>query len=440
MLLLFTAGSVPALAQTVVDPNLKVQTWVRGLDNPTGVAFVDNGATALVLEKSTGQVRVVKNRAIAGTALDLPVANDSERGLLGIALSPHLAADHFVYLSYTASDRDGASPIDNRVERYAWNGSNLTFDRRVLTMPGGPGPNHNGGKITFGPDQKLYAVTGDLNRNELTTNFESSAAAATRSAAVLRVNPSGSNVSSNPFKTHNPRSPLNDIYAYGIRNSFGLAFDPRSGFLWDTENGPDRMDEINRVDRAFNSGWEDVMGPSSRDPGGVGKLVSLGPSAHYEEPKFSWSTPVAPTDAFFMDTTRLGKSYAGDFFVGTVLDGGVLFKFDMSPSRKTLGLSGALADGVADNATGQLLKEQSDIVFGNGFGVVTDIASGPGGMYVLSLTNGVMYRITTATSGALPMTIAGGVTAVPEPPPLLLIGLAGSLFLRRGDAKKRRTA
>src|SRR2546430_13535779 len=78
----------PTLAQTVVDPNLRVQRWVKGLDQPTGVAFVDNGATALVLEKATGKVRIVQNRAITGTALDLPVANDSERGLLGIALAP----------------------------------------------------------------------------------------------------------------------------------------------------------------------------------------------------------------------------------------------------------------------------------------------------------------------------------------------------------------
>src|SRR5437764_14092178 len=84
LFLFFT--SCAAIAQTVNDPNLKVQRWVKGLDQPTGVAFVDNGATALVLEKSTGRVRIVQNRTITGTAIDLPVANDSERGLLGIAL------------------------------------------------------------------------------------------------------------------------------------------------------------------------------------------------------------------------------------------------------------------------------------------------------------------------------------------------------------------
>ena len=64
---------------TVVDANLKVQTWVRGLDNPTGMAFVDGGTRALVLEKNTGRVQIIADKAVAGTALDLPVANQSER-------------------------------------------------------------------------------------------------------------------------------------------------------------------------------------------------------------------------------------------------------------------------------------------------------------------------------------------------------------------------
>src|SRR4051812_20646283 len=92
-----------AVAQSVVDPNLKVQTWVRGLDQPTGVAFVDHGATALVLEKASGKVQIVRNRAIVGTAVDLDVVSQSERGLLGIALPPDFGTgSSFVYLSYTS--------------------------------------------------------------------------------------------------------------------------------------------------------------------------------------------------------------------------------------------------------------------------------------------------------------------------------------------------
>ena len=425
--------STTALAQTVNDSSLKVQQWVTGLTNPTGMVFIDDGTRALVIEKSTGRVKVVANRQVTGTALDLPVNANSERGLLGIALSPTFVSDKFVFLNYTRAATDGGTPTDTRVERYRWTGSSLTFDRRVLTMPATPGPNHNGGKITFGPDGKLYAVMGDLNRNESNENFEN-AKKITRSGAILRVNPSGTSVTSNPF--YDARfiggefEAINDIYAYGIRNSFGLAFDPVTGNLWDTENGPDRMDEINRVDRGFNSGWEDIMGPTSRNRGSTGKLVSLGAAAHYEEPKLSWDEPIAPTDAFFMDTARIGARYKNDFFVGTVRAGGVIYRFDMSPSRKTLGIGGPLADGVADNSDGVLLAEQSSIVWGNGFGVVTDILSGPGGMYVLSL-NGSMYRITTKD-------ISAGIVAIPEPSATIACAFA-ALYICSSRSPRRTT-
>src|SRR4051794_989922 len=102
-----------ASGQSVVDPSLKVQTWVRGLDQPTGMVFVDNAGTALVTEKTTGLVRVVSGKRITGTALDLSVANSLERGLLGIALSPTFASDHFVYLDYTRGNgtEDGDSAV-----------------------------------------------------------------------------------------------------------------------------------------------------------------------------------------------------------------------------------------------------------------------------------------------------------------------------------------
>ncbi len=434
LLLLLLCTAARTRAASVVDPSLKVQTWVRGLDSPTGMAFIDGGSRALVTEKNTGRVQIATGRTVTGTALDLPVANNSERGLLGIALSPTFATDNFVFLSYTRSTTDGGAAFDNRVERYRWNGSTLAFDRRVLTMPASPGPNHDGGKILFGPDGKLYATIGDLNRDNSNANFER-AKKLDRTGAILRINPSGTTVTSNPFydarHIGTVNEAINDVFAYGVRNSFGIAFDPRSGLLWDTENGPDQMDEINRVSRGFNSGWQSIMGPTSRNGGTTGKLVSFGAASHYEDPHLSWAAPVAPTDAYFMETTRLGRAHVHDLFVGTVLGEGVIYKFDMSPSRKTLGLfDGPLADGVADNSGGDLLAEQSEIIWGNDFGVVTDMIAGPGGMYVLSLSNDVMYRVTTAAAPSM-----AGVIVVPEPPPLVLIAAGAGFILRRGTRR-----
>jgi hypothetical protein len=122
----------------------------------------------------------------------------------------------------------------------------------------------------------------------------------------------------------------------------------------------------------------------------------------------------------------LGESYKNDLFVGTVKSGAIL-KFDLSPSRKTLSLSGPLADTVADNSADGLLAEQSSVLFGSGFGIVSDLVPGPGGMYVLSLSNGTLYRITTAT-GATPSSL----TVVPEPLTIaLILPLLGATRRRR---------
>ena len=415
------------LAQTVNDPNLVVQQWASGFNHPTGMAFLPDGR-ALVLEKETGKVRIMRKQRISGTALDLPVANDSERGLLGIALSPNFGSDHFVYLYYTAASADGGSPISNSVKRYSWDGSKLTFNRKVIDLPATPGPNHDGGRITFGPDGKLYMIIGDLNRNELTSNHNNGTI--NRIGAVLRVDPTGTSVTNNPFySTANTgaNKVKNDIYAYGIRNSFGMDFDPVSGRLWETENGPNAYDEINRITPGFNGGWETILGPTSRNGKDPSTLVSLGKAAHYSDPKFSWATPIAPTDALFLPTARLGTKYKDDLFVST-FNSGTILHFDLNKTRKALVLTGGLKDTVADNSGGDLLGEQSSLVFSDGYGSITDMVVGPSGMYVLAYESGIIYRITTAP-GATPMAIAS--TLVPEPGALVMLVCLSLISLSR---------
>jgi glucose/arabinose dehydrogenase len=366
--------------------------------------------------------------------LDLPVANDSERGLLGVALSPSFATDNLVYLYYTASTVDGGKAFDNRVDRFLWNGSALTLDRHIVKMPVDPGPNHDAGKITFGPDKKLYVVTGDVNRNGRTANFESSPEL-TRSAVIMRLNPNGTSVPSNPFynaaNKGTANAPLNDIYGYGIRNSFGLEFDPITGFLWDSENGQTSFDELNLIHPGFNSGWEDIMGPTSRNGGATGTLTTLGPAAYYVDPRFSWSASIAPTDVHFLLNSKLGNEYKSDLFVGTARSGALLH-FDLSFSRKSLAVGGALADTVADNSATNRLAEQGSIVFGNGFGAITDIVTGPGGMYVLTL-EGNLYRISeNPLTGTMMAQLAEFSTPVPEP------GAAGGVTILTTALLRRR--
>src|SRR5688572_24285671 len=163
-------------AQTLADPNLRVNELVGGLSQPTAMAFVGPN-DILVLQKADGRVRRVVNGVLqAGQVLDVHVDRASERGLLGIALHPDFPTTPFVYLYYTessaASDTSG-SPLANRVYRYTWNGSALVSPQLILDLPATPGPNHDGGAMTFGPDGKLYVVIGDLNRNGQLQNFSS---------------------------------------------------------------------------------------------------------------------------------------------------------------------------------------------------------------------------------------------------------------------------
>jgi len=407
-------------AQTVLDPNLRVQTWVKGLNNPTGVVFIENN-DALVAERTTGQVKLLRNRGIHSTVADLPVANGgSEQGLLGITLSPSFTTDRYVYLYYTASTADGGRAFDNRVERHVWNGTSLSFDRHIVRMPADPGPNHNGGRMAFGPDNKLYVLMGDVNRNGRTQNYEASTEL-TRTGVVMRLQPYGKPVPNNPYyNPATPTAPINDVWGHGIRNGFGLDFDPVSGLLWETENGATSFDEINLVHRGFNGGWEDVMGPAARNGGspGVppGTMANLGGNSQYYDPKFSWLNPVAPTDVHFLRNGFLGNQYRGDMFVGTLRNGAIMH-FELSFNRKNLLLDGPLADQVADNTSTNRLGEQNQILFGTGFGTVTDIITGPGGMYVLSL-NGNLYRISQNPAETMTMSTMMARLAevsVPEP-------------------------
>ena len=379
-----------AAAQTVTDPRLRVSEVVSGLSQPTAMAFIGPG-DILVLQKGDGRVRRVINGVLQPEqVLDVAVDNSSERGLLGIALHPGFPAAPFVYLYYTESDSGSdtsgsPAPLGNRVYRYTWNGSTLLSPVLILDLPVTPGPNHNGGTMTFGPDGKLYIVIGELNRDGQLQNF-STGPGPDNTGVIFRVNDDGSAPNDNPFFALGGN--LAKYYAYGIRNSFGLAFDPITGELWDTENGLNSYDEINLVLPGFNSGWERIMGPVSRDPQGLGDLVFF-PGSHYADPKFSWLSPVGPTALVFLNSARLGVEYQSDLFVGDINNGN-LYRFKVNATRDRFDFtSSGLSDLVADSSA-----EFQEVLLGTGFGGITDVKMGPDGLlYILSFGFGKIFVI-----------------------------------------------
>jgi glucose/arabinose dehydrogenase len=198
--------------------------------------------------------------------------------------------------------------------------------------------------------------------------------------------------------------PSNLYYAYGIRNSFGIDFDPVTGKLWDTENGPDFGDEINLVNPGFNSGWEqvqgiwtrehlDAMGPvASQQPS---NLVNFGGRGIYHVPQFTWNKTIGPTAIKFFNSDKLGEQYENDIFVSDI-DNGNIYHFKLNQERNGFLLGGSLADNVAYTS-----KDSQQAVFATGFGGITDLQVGPGDgyLYVLSYTGGTNYRIVPSFPG-----------------------------------------
>jgi glucose/arabinose dehydrogenase len=412
------------LGQTVDDANLVVTTHASGFSLPTGLKFLGNSpGDFFVIEKDTGRVQR-RNGATTTTALDLAVANDSERGLLGIEVDPSFATNNFVYLYYSAtSGADGGAWTENRLSRFTWNGTALggeTILRTFGTSSDGlaNGPNHDAGPILFGRDGMLYGTTGDLNRDRAEQNNQGQAANSALVGGLYRLNTDGTVPADNPFTSH-ANSNFHPWYAYGVRNTFGIAFDPVTGNLWDTENGPGDYDEVNLALRGFNSGWNEIMGPDVRDPQGTGDLVNL-PNSAYSDPEFSWLSTVAPTGLVFLADSLMDADYRDALLVGDANLGNISL-FRLNATRDGFVLAGGLADLVADTGA-----ERDAVVFGQGFNAVTEMLRGPdGAIYITSLGSGNIYRL----------------APIPEPASvsLLVIG-AGMLCLltRRRSALRHR--
>jgi glucose/arabinose dehydrogenase len=382
----------------IEDPNFGIEVVSTGVEFPSDMAFLDIN-DILVLEKNEGTVRrIVNGQMLDKPLLEVNVSNSSERGLLGIAVAKRLDEDkdsRFVYLHFTEvlNTRDGHNPEDlaNRIYRYELVGNHLIGPNLLLDLPATPEPYHNGGKILIGPDDNLYVVVGDmgLGREEIeksskVQNNEEGPDPDGR-AGILRVTQDGSEVDDK--RILDDEYPLNMYYAYGIRNSYGMDFDPITGNLWDTENGPNYGDEINLVELGFNSGWNKVQGfwkPDGEERGELelnpDNLVNFNRNGEYSAPEFVWNKSVGVTALRFFDSDKYGQEYENDLFVGD-FNNGNLYHFDLNEDRTELSLDGDLADKIVD-----VIGEANGNLFGKGFIAITDIEVSPDGyLYILAL-------------------------------------------------------
>jgi glucose/arabinose dehydrogenase len=404
-ILILLVGAAPAASQTVTDPALWIQTTQPAIGQATAMRFLAPG-DAFVLEQKTGKVFRVQGTTVT-EVLDLDVRSNSERGLIGLALHPDFATNDFVYLYYSVplgqgddssgGNSDTSNWAQNRLSRFTWNGTNLVNETPLFSIDfdaaQNNGANHDGGVLRFGPDGKLYLATGDLHRNRAEQNRSSQASTSAKTGGIYRLNDDGTIPTDNPFYSHtNPD--FRPLYAYGIRNSFGMAFDPVSGDLWNTENGPSDMDEVNRVAPGFNSGWRLIMGPDSRDSSDPDDLVDLSGTSTYSDPEFSFDDTIGVTAILFLSGSALGSAYDDAVLVADAYgrsgepDNGTLYLFRLNGSRDGFVLNGDMADLVEDNG-----DDLSQILFGEDFGPIADLQIDPDGFVRVLSLNGDNHRI-----------------------------------------------
>ncbi len=309
------------------------------------------------------------------------------------------------------------------------------------------GATHDGGVLRFGPDGKLYIFVGDLGRRGQLQNLPFGPFGpgqpddqfggpepddAHLAGVILRLNDDGTTPSTNPFYAAGAAiggeagANIQKVFAYGLRNGFGMAFHPVSGELWEQENGDDSFSEINRVEPGMNGGWVQLAGPLERvaqfkeiettfggrnlqqlrwsptniadTPEEAASRLFMIPGAQYSDPEFSWKWEVAPGGIGFVSSRALGPQYQGDLFVGAAtprLEGGYLFHFNLTGNHRKIGVDDPrLEDRVADNLAKHDVTESESLLIGKNFGVSTDIQTGPNGnLYVVSLSNGAVYEI-----------------------------------------------
>jgi aldose sugar dehydrogenase len=433
------------------DGDLKLELLAEGLKSPISMAFLGPN-DLLVLEKYGKVQRVIDKKRSLYPILDITsiVNSTGERGLLGIAISEGngidkdniYKKDFNIYLLYTENisknkvvnnycksklcNTNGS--VVNSVYKYKFKDDKLINPELLLRTPVDKNSSlfHIGGAITVGPDNNVYITTGDGNICAIPEECEillkegplkaqtaniANGTRPTGNGGILYVNMNDTMTNYDSILGY--EYPLNLYYAYGIRNSFGIDFDPVTGYLWDTENGPAFGDEINLVEPGFNSGWAKKQGVWSifnssqlvfDPPPGKQRgydfsynvqtskedesLVDFNGKGKYSDPEFTWNYPVGVTSIEFLNSDKLGKEYENDIFIGTFNDG-LIYNFDLNKNRTKLALYGVLHDQIAD--TNEQLQE---IIFGEDMNSITDLETGPDGyLYVLSIGAGKIWRI-----------------------------------------------
>jgi len=415
------ASESAAGAQSLVDPDLKADHVATDLNDESGLqtvtlVWVDDNVL-LAANRAAGEIfrvnlvaceTVTPGPVVGDLDIIAPSANDSqtEYGVQGMALHPAFHQNNYVYVRYDLSPSPGVDTLQEKVtdqpgnfsgsdltsnviDRFIWNAQanngtgELVFDQRIHEVPV-QSRYHHGGPIRFGPDGRLYTVYGDQRRTG-NWSWNANTAGPLRSvnvatgvvednAVIVRLNDDGTIPAGNPFDPSAPDTPDGAAawFAYGVRNAFGLAFDPATGTLWDTENGEFTFDEINRVEPGFNSGYKHIMGPIDHPEVAdeTDQLVEL-PGSQYSDPEFAWADAAGVTSIYFLYGSALGEEF-DNLVLTSHVNSGFLWALPLNEQRDDfLFEHPGLVDGVDDRpnaASDPRGTEAEELLFGTDFG------------------------------------------------------------------------
>jgi glucose/arabinose dehydrogenase len=338
-------GASPDQTFETQDPQtrFRVETVATGLEVPWGFAFLPN--RNMLFTERPGRVRIIENGKLRPEPVYVvtDVEPSSESGLMDISLHPDFAKNSFVYLAYAYRD-DGKR---NKVVRYRFDGTKFS-DAKVIIEDLPSAANHAGTRARFGPDGKLYVTVGDSTDWELAQNNNSLA------GKTLRLNDDGTVPQDNPFVGRQGYRP--EIFSTGHRNAQGLAWQPGSGLMFQTEHGPSGFegrgggaDEVNIVERGKNYGWPTIYGKRTQ--------------AGLEAPLLEYSPACAPASGMFYN----GSEFAG--FKGNFLFG----------CLRGTRLIRVVLDGRRVVSQEDLLSET--------YGRIREVAEGPDGYIYFSTSN-----------------------------------------------------
>jgi glucose/arabinose dehydrogenase len=296
--------SPPSSSSQPAGGTIVEKTVATNLDHPATFVLDDTGAI-FYGERLTGEIRRIDPKTGKNTSVftipDVVGNVTNEQGLVGLTLPPSFPQQSYLY-AYATRKVGGAA--EDQILKIPLNGIKGTGMQLVLNVQKA-GIRHNGGRMLFGPDGMLYVVVGETEQSQLAQDKS------VNSGKVLRMTPTGGIPKDNPFKGSR-------IYSYGHRNSFGLAFDPKTKDLWETENGPECNDELNRIIPGDNYGWgpsENCQGQAPEDTNNSGPGPVL--------PQLFYPQTIGPTGIDFCDGCHLGTQREGDLFFGAFNTGDI---------------------------------------------------------------------------------------------------------------------